>query len=109
MYVNCIFSFSIIYIFSANLRRTRSKSGSPPSRVGSSAGFRIGIQSGQPVSLPPIFSSSSDGLPTISGSNSLTSGYSSMSSRLGTANSNNSTGFTPRSTSSGIKLDGKVS
>ena len=70
-----------ILCFSANFRRARSKSGSPPSRVSSSMGFRSGIQAGQPVSLPPIFNST-DGLPT-SGPTSLTSGYSSMSSRLG--------------------------
>ena len=90
--------------FSANFRRTRSKSGSPPSRVSSSMGFRPGIQAGQPVSLPPIFNSS-DGLPT-SGPTSLTSGYSSMSSRLGTASSSSSV-LTPRS-SSNLKIDGKV-
>ena len=96
-----------VFIHSANLRRTRSKSGSPPSRVGSSAGFRMGIQAGQPVSLPPIFTSNAssiDGLPTIlSGSTSLTSGYSSMSS----ARSSNSGYSHPRSTTS--KVDGKVS
>ena len=66
----------------------------------------MGIQAGQPVSLPPIFTSNAssiDGLPTIlSGSTSLTSGYSSMSS----ARSSNSGYSHPRSTTS--KVDGKV-
>lgn len=89
----------------ANNFRTRSKSGSPPSRVNSSMGFRTGIQAGQPVSLPPIFNSN-DGLQPMSGPTSLTSGYSSMSSRLGTASSSSSV-LTPRS--SNLKVDaGKV-
>ena len=91
--------------FSVTIRRTRSKSGSPPSRVGSSIGFRSGIHAGQPVSLPPIFNVSNPEIMT-SGPTSLTSGYSSMSSRLGTANSSSSN-LTPRS-SSNLRLDGKV-
>ena len=91
--------------FSVTIRRTRSKSGSPPSRVGSSMGFRSGIHAGQPVSLPPIFNVSNPEIMT-SGPTSLTSGYSSMSSRLGTANSSSSN-LTPRS-SSNLRLDGKV-
>lgn len=90
---------------SVTIRRTRSKSGSPPSRVGSSMGFRSGIHAGQPVSLPPIFNVSNPEIMT-SGPTSLTSGYSSMSSRLGTANSTSSN-LTPRS-SSNLRLDGKM-
>ena len=98
-------NFIFFPFFSVTIRRTRSKSGSPPSRVGSSIGFRSGIHAGQPVSLPPIFNVSNPEIMT-SGPTSLTSGYSSMSSRLGTANSSSSN-LTPRS-SSNLRLDGKV-
>ena len=82
--------------------------------MSSSIGFRSGIQAGQPVSLPPILNGTellpitgNSGGHVTSGPTSLTSGYSSMSSRLGTASSSSSN-LTPRS-SSNMKIDGKVS